>query len=167
MDGDTRTDDDLGDEHDGDSEEERERYRELLEELRTVIPGMTVVFGFLLTTPFSQRFAALDATGRRVFAAALLGTAVAALILWAPAAFHRLSAPGSRAVRLRISIVLQVVGMTLLLLSISSAIFVVTRFIFKDTAVGVGFGLTALVLGALLWYALPMLTWDRRARSRA
>ncbi len=52
---------------DDSAEQQRERYRELLEELRTIIPGVQVLFAFLLTVPFSSRFADLDELGRRAF----------------------------------------------------------------------------------------------------
>jgi Family of unknown function (DUF6328) len=144
------------------TEEQRERYRELLEELRTVLPGVQVLFAFLLTAAFTDRFADLDLLARRSFAAALMGTALAAIVLMTPAAFHRISAPGHRATRLKESIRLQIAGMALLLLSMTLAIFVVTRSIFDDTAVGVAFGLVALGAGAGLWYVLPLLTGRER-----
>lgn len=156
------TDERLDDETGEESEEERERYRELLEELRTVVPGVSVVFGFLLTTPFSQRFGQLDLLGRRVFAGALLGTVLAAITLWSPAAFHRVSGPGQRATRLKASIVMQVGGMSLLLVSISMAVFVVGRLIFRDTAVGVGFALATFAVGLALWYVIPLFAGARQ-----
>ncbi len=144
--------------HDKKHEEQRERYRELLEELRTVLPGVQVLFAFLLTAAFSQRFTELDSLGRRAFAVALLGTATAAITLMAPTAYHRVSAPGHRGHRLHISIRLQIAGMFILLLSMSTAVFVVGRLIFDDTLVGVLFGLGTLGVGLALWYALPAAT---------
>src|SRR5689334_18834620 len=107
-----------------DPEEQRERYRELLEELRTVMPGTQVLFAFLLTAVFSQRFEDLDRLARRSFAVAILLAALAAVTLMGPAAFHRMSRPGKRPERLRVSIVLQVAGMFLLLSSMSVVVFV-------------------------------------------
>jgi hypothetical protein len=49
-----------------DKEEERERYRELLEELRTIIPEAQVLFAFLLTVPFAARFSQIDSCGKIV-----------------------------------------------------------------------------------------------------
>jgi Family of unknown function (DUF6328) len=149
-------DDELEDVSGEETEEQRERYRELLEELRTVMPGTQVLFAFLLTAAFSQRFGELDDLGRRAFAAALLGTAVAAITLMTPAAFHRMSAPGHRASRLKASIRLQIAGMFLLLLSMSIAVFVTVRLIFDDTLVGVVFGAIALGVGVVLWYLIPL-----------
>lgn len=136
--------------------EQRERYRELLAELRTIIPGVQVLFAFLLTVPFATRFAGLDRVGRDVFAASLLGTALAAAIFMTPAAYHRLAHDQDRATRLRVTIRLTLIGMVVLALSVSAAVFVVARFVFESTGVGVVFGVvTALVTGCL-WFVLPL-----------
>src|SRR5215217_5751023 len=63
---------------------------ELLQELRIVIPGVQVLFAFLLTVPFSQGFTKLDALQRGVFFATLLCTAAATALLIAPSSHHRL-----------------------------------------------------------------------------
>ncbi len=140
---------------DGETEEQRERYRELLEELRTVMPGTQVLFAFLLTAVFSQGFSKLDDLGRRSFAAALLLAALAALTLMAPGAFHRVSQPGKRPERLEASVKAQVAGMAMLLAAMTVVLFVVVRQIFDDTAVGVTFAAVAGGWGVLLWYVLP------------
>lgn len=56
------------------TEEVRERYRELLEEVRVIIPGIQVLFAFLLTVPFSSRFTKLDTIGTALFVASLAAT---------------------------------------------------------------------------------------------
>src|SRR5688572_618704 len=106
---------DLVEDHDEETEDQRERYRELLEELRVIMPGTQVLFAFLLTAVFSQRFKDLDQLGRRSFALALLLAALAVITLMGPAAFHRMSKPGQRLQRVKISVILQVTGMALLL----------------------------------------------------
>ena len=72
-----------------------------------------------------------------------------------PTAFHRVSAPDSRAERLIVSVYLQVIGMALLLASMTLVMFVVTRLIFDDTAVGLAFAAVAGGAGVLIWYVLP------------
>ncbi len=57
---------------------------ELLQELRVVLPGVQVLFAFLLTVPFTQRFAQLTALQQDVFFATLLCTAAATALLIAP-----------------------------------------------------------------------------------
>ena len=147
------------DKSEAEKEEQRARYRELLEELRTVLPGVQVLFAFLLTAAFSQRFTELDDLAGRAYAGALLGAGLAAVTLMAPAAIHRLGERKERAERLALSIAFQVTGMTLLLVSMSLAIFVVARFIFdNNTSIGIGFGVAIAAVGGLLWYVLPVLT---------
>lgn len=146
-------------------EELRERYRELLEELRTIIPGVTVLLAFLLTAPFSSRFSHLDDLGRDVYAAAVLGVAIAVIVFWTPAAFHRLSEHREREMRFRVSVNAVVFGMATLALSLAAAVFVVVRFVFGSTMTGAVFAGIPLTLVLLLWYVLPTVS-DRRARGR-
>ena len=68
---------------------ERE-HGELLEELRALIPGAQVLFGFLLAIRFTSPFTDLNTVQRYVYYATLLTTAVALVFLLAPAAYHRL-----------------------------------------------------------------------------
>jgi Flp pilus assembly protein TadB len=68
---------------------ERE-HGELLEELRSLIPGAEVLFGFLLAIRFTGQFGALSDTERYVYYVTLLATAVALVLFLAPAAHHRL-----------------------------------------------------------------------------
>ena len=63
---------------------------ELLQELRIVIPGVQILFAFLLTVPFSQGFTKLTTVQQYVFFATLLCTAAATALLIAPSAHHRL-----------------------------------------------------------------------------
>src|SRR4051812_37621482 len=64
---------------------------ELLNELRVVMPGVQLLFGFLLTVPFQQRFSQVDDVQRIVYFVTLLLTAASAAFLMAPSAFHRLT----------------------------------------------------------------------------
>jgi hypothetical protein len=77
---------------DGESRKEQleREHGELLEELRSLIPGAEVLFGFLLAIRFTNQFDALDDTERYVYYTTLLATAVALVLFLAPAAHHRL-----------------------------------------------------------------------------
>ncbi len=79
------------DERDEDLKERLEReHNELLQELRSLIPGAQVLFGFLLAISFTQQFADLGDRERYVYYGTLLATAVALVLYMAPAAHHRL-----------------------------------------------------------------------------
>ena len=68
---------------------ERE-HGELLQELRALIPGATVLMGFLLAVSFTAEFAELEGAEEYVYYATLVSTAAALVLFLAPAAHHRL-----------------------------------------------------------------------------
>ncbi len=137
-------------------EEQRERYRELLEELRVILPGVEVLFAFLLTAPFSQRFNELDTLGLRMYGGALLGVGLAAVALLTPSAFHRIGKGNDRAERLRIGVVSVIAGVVLLTVSVPAVVFAVVRFAFDSTAWGLICALPTLLASLVLWYVLPL-----------
>jgi O-antigen/teichoic acid export membrane protein len=157
---------------DHEDDEDRERYRELLEELRTIIPGVQVLFAFLLTVPFASRFSELDEVGVGIFAVSLVTVGVAAVVFLTPAAYHRIAPGDDRSERLRLGIRSTIAGMALLAVSVGAAVFVVTRLIFRVTSPPLGLPwspttiaaiATALVSGGavLLWFVLPLLSRSR------
>jgi hypothetical protein len=71
----------------------RRRGRELIElltELRLALPGVQVLFAFLLTMPFTARVAQLSSTNRDAYFVAVVASAAASILLIAPSAYHRL-----------------------------------------------------------------------------
>src|SRR5688500_11093988 len=63
---------------------------ELLHELRVAIPGIQVLFAFLLVLPFNQGFVDLTANEEKLYYATLVCTSVAATLMIAPSMHHRL-----------------------------------------------------------------------------
>src|SRR2546430_17213617 len=78
----------------GRRETELERYdrtlNELLSELRVALPGVQVLFAFLLVAPFNQRFGTISDFERQLYFATLLCTLLASILLIAPTVVHRL-----------------------------------------------------------------------------
>src|SRR5688572_10321765 len=78
----------------GAMETEKERVDreliELLNELRVALPGVTVLFGFLLTLPFTGAFDSLSSADRNVYFAAVVMTVLSTAFLVAPSAHHRI-----------------------------------------------------------------------------
>src|SRR3954451_11483275 len=73
--------------------EEQRRDRQMLEllnELRVALPGVQILFGFLLTVPFAQGFQRVTSTQKTLLYATLLATAASTVCLIAPSATHRL-----------------------------------------------------------------------------
>jgi hypothetical protein len=129
---------------------------ELLNELRVILPGVQVLFAFLLMVPFTQRFPDLDDLETGVFFMTLLCTAVATVLLIAPSAHHRiLWRGGVREQRLALGNMLTIAGLIFLLPAIVGVVFVITAFIFGLTAAVVVTGLLALFF-VLLWFVLPL-----------
>jgi len=129
---------------------------ELLNELRVILPGVQVLFAFLLTVPFTQRFPQLDGLETGVFFMTLLCTAVATALLIAPSAHHRmLWRGGVREQRLELGNVLTIAGLIFLVPAMVGVVFVITAFIFNLTA---GVTVTALLTLSfvLLWFVLPL-----------
>jgi hypothetical protein len=77
--------------HDGEDEKERlnRKLIELLNEVRVALPGIQVLFAFLLTLPFTSRFGEITTTQRNMFAASLGASAVATVLLISTSAYHR------------------------------------------------------------------------------
>jgi hypothetical protein len=78
--------------HRGESDLQRldRNFTELVSELRVMQTGVQVLFAFLLTVPFTARFAQINTFDKVIYVATLLLAAVACALLMAPAACHRL-----------------------------------------------------------------------------
>ena len=142
----------------GEDEQER-RARELIEllqELRVVLPGVQVLFAFLLTVPFSARFGEVSPLQQAVFFGTLVCTAISAALLIAPSAHHRiLWRQQAREHRLRVANQLAIAGMLLLVPGMLGAIFVITDLLFGLTAAAAG---TALITAFFIyvWFVIPI-----------
>jgi hypothetical protein len=75
-------------------ESDKERYDreliELLNELKVALPGVQVLFAFLLAVPLSPTFKDVNGFERAIFFATLASTAIATALLIAPSAIHRI-----------------------------------------------------------------------------
>ena len=142
----------------GESGQER-RARELIEllqELRVVLPGVQVLFAFLLTVPFSARFGEVSPLQQTVFFGTLVCTAISAGLLIAPSVHHRiLWRQQAREHRLRVANRLAISGMLLLVLAMVGAMFVITDILFGSTsAAAVTAAITAFF--AYVWFVMPI-----------
>jgi amino acid transporter len=145
---------------DGRNETEKERLdrnlNELLGELRVIMPGIQVLFAFLLVVPFNQRFTQLTEFERGVYFFTIVTTGLAMAFLIAPGAIHRLQFraddkkwivfTGNR---------LAIVGFGILGVAVTSAFLLVTHFVYSDALAIVSTIIFGLVLFAL-WYAVPL-----------
>ncbi len=129
---------------------------ELLQELRIVIPGVQILFAFLLTVPFSQGFTKLTTVQQYVFFATLLFTAAATALLIAPSAHHRLLfRQGVREERLKMGNILAILGLAFLVPAMVGVVYVITDLIFGLTTALIVTVVMALSF-LLLWFVLPL-----------
>jgi hypothetical protein len=140
---------------------------ELLNELRVALPGVQVLFAFLLAVPFANGWTRVTELQRDVFFMAFLATATASILLIAPSAYHRLRwREGDKEQMLRTSNRLAIAGTLFLALGMTAAVFLIADILFKAWWAALT---TALIAGcfAWFWYGLPL---SRRpgdaARSR-
>jgi MFS family permease len=129
---------------------------QLLQELRVVIPGVQVLFAFLLAVPFSTRFVRVDRFERVVFFVALLFAAFSVVLLLAPSIQHRILFRHEqkrylveRANRLVIA------GMSSLAISMTLSLVLVAHFLYGLWAALIVGG-CAVIAYATIWYAIPL-----------
>jgi Family of unknown function (DUF6328) len=143
------------------SEDERldRNLGELLQELRVALPGVQVLFAFLLAVPFSTRFKTIDSFEKNVYFATLLCTAVSAALLISPSAYHRVTFHFQQKRELiKIGNRATIVGLGFLALAMVGAIVLITDVLFGGaTTYLIGAGAFAMFL--VLWYVLPL--WRR------
>jgi Family of unknown function (DUF6328) len=145
------------DEGEDSTKERRDReLMELLNELRVALPGVQVLFAFLLTVPFAQGFKDITTSQRNVYFAAVLCAATATAMLIAPSAYHRIQfREGDKERMLKISNALALGGLFFLAAAIVCSMYVIT-----DVVIGGAWtpAVAAFFAGlfTLLWFVLPL-----------
>src|SRR3954451_2027895 len=141
-------------------ETDDERYDrnlvELLQEVRVAQTGVQILFAFLLTLPFAQRFTRLDSFERGLYLVTLCFATAASLLMIAPVAYHRLvfqrrvkRPPRHRPNKLSLA------GLACLALAMTSGVFLIVHFLFGTLAVVLTVG-GMLVIVFSTWLFLPL-----------
>jgi hypothetical protein len=140
------------------SDEKLERELErLLEEVRVALPGVQILFAFLLAVPFANGFQDVTPVQTRVYFVSFVAALAASIFLIAPTSYHRLRfrRHDDPERMVRTANVFSLVGLAFLAIALTAATFFVTDFVFSTAA---SIAVTA-VMGALLvgvWYAIPL-----------
>ena len=144
-----------------DEHERTERQMaELLQELRVALPGVQILFAFLLTVPFAQGFERVTDFQKDLFFGTLLATAVSTACFIAPTATHRLRFhKRDRKYVIESANNLLIAGLGFLGLAIIGAVSLITDFLFDGTARWIWPALIALVI-AVLWFVRPLARTD-------
>ncbi len=153
---------------DGRDESENERadrnWNELLQELRVTQTGTQILTGFLLTIPFQQRFADLDAFQKDVYLVLVVLAVLATALFVAPVSLHRvlfrrrlkpeLVSAGSGFAR---------AGLVVLSLVMAGSAMLIFDVVLSRQA-GWTVGVASILLLTVAWWVLPQLL-ARRARD--
>jgi hypothetical protein len=147
------------------TEEEQERLdrqlTELLNELRVAMPGVQVLFAFLLAVPFQQRFETVNAFQRDVYLVTLLAAAAATAFFIAPTAYHRIAFQQHEKERIiQMGTRQAVCGLVALAIAMNCAVLLIVDVLFRATTVILVLVCVA-TLFAWLWFGVGL---SRRAR---
>jgi uncharacterized protein DUF6328 len=151
----------------GETEAERDDRNliELLQELRVAGLGVQVLFGFLLSLPFTTRFVQLNHAQRGLYVASLLLAAISTALLLAPVAYHRLVFRQRRKEQLvKDANILAMLGLAAVGLAISASVLLVVSYVEPGFIVAI---VTVCTVGlfAVLWFVLPIARRRTRFRS--
>jgi len=142
----------------GEGKEERisRELIELLNELRVALPGVQVLFAFLLAVPFAQGFQDTTDFQRALFFVILSFTAIASALLIAPSAWHRLRFRQRDKERILLAANRMAIGgLGFLAAAMTGAVMLIADFIYSPTLTIVG-GVLAAGTFTVLWYVLPL-----------
>lgn len=142
----------------GETEAERDDRNliELLQELRVAGLGVQVLFGFLLSLPFTSRFVKLTHPQRGLYVASILLAAISTALLLGPVAYHRLVFRRHQKERLvKDPNIMAITGLAAVGLAIAAAVLLVVSYVDKGAPVVI---ITVFVvcLFAGLWFVLPL-----------
>lgn len=151
----------------GESEKERldRNFQELLQGLRVALPGVQVLFAFLLILPFQQGYVKVTPFQEKVYFGTLICTAIASACLIAPPVRHRLLfRQGVKDWILFNSNTVVTIGFVFLAIAISGAILLISDFIYDSTAAVIA---TALIGASLAWFWFISPLLERRREGIA
>jgi Kef-type K+ transport system membrane component KefB len=130
---------------------------ELLQELRVALPGVQILFAFLLTVPFAQGFEDVTDFQKDLYFATLMCTAISTACLIAPTSTHRLRFhKRDRNYVIEVAHRLTIAGLAFLALAILLAVTLITDYLFDGAARWIWPALIAVVI-AMLWFIRPLM----------
>jgi hypothetical protein len=131
---------------------------ELVQELRVAGLGVQVLFGFLLSLPFSNRFGQLSDAQRDLYLTCVVLSAVATTLLVGPVAYHRLVfRRGMKEHLVRFANLLAILGLTAVGAAVLAAVLLVTWYVAGPVAGGVITAVIGVMVGSL-WFAVPLVS---------
>jgi positive regulator of sigma E activity len=139
-----------------DQEQLDRQLSELLQELRVAMPGVQLLFGFLLAVPFNQRFAQVTQFQRDLYLVTLLWSGLASALFIAPTAYHRIMfRHRDKPQLIRSATRMTLAGLVSLALAMTGAVLLVTDFLFSDRTAAIVAAITLAVFG-WLWFGIAL-----------
>jgi len=147
-----------------------DQFRSLLEGLRTTLPGIQLITGFLLIVPFQVSFEELAAAERIAFHIAFVSALTGSLLLMAPSSHQRLRARPDGTVARRtphhvaVAVRLANAGSVAFALALVAVAYLVASVVL-NTGAAIALTLIVGVVGAWSWFYLPLVAWPREGRE--
>ncbi len=146
-------------EHETDKERVDRELIEFLNEVRVVLPGVQVLFAFLLTVPFTGTFGKVDGGARVAYIVAFFFTAFAAALMITPTPLHRLQfRTDDKEGFLRTSNRLVLAGIACLAVAMVAVVWLVAQILFESGSMATVIGAIAASIVLLLWFVLPLVS---------
>jgi hypothetical protein len=146
-------------------EEVDDQFRSVMEGLRTTIPGVMVLFSFLLLLPLQTSFEAISSENRIVFYVAFTSAAISSVLLIAPSVHQRVRAPISGIKRRTWSHVMYatkvaLVGTITFLVSIVAVVYLVSSLVFS-APLAIGAAVATTLIATWAWFYVPLVTFNK------
>jgi hypothetical protein len=133
-----------------------QEWSELVEEHRLAMPGIQVLFGFLLILPFQNRFERLTTHQEYVYFSALICATIAAVLLITPTVAHRIRwRQADKEALLKRATKTAIAASVFMAAAMTASVYLITDFLFGEPATAI---VTSLVAAAfvLFWYVFPL-----------
>lgn len=141
-----------------------DEFRSLLEGLRTTLPGIQLITGFLLIVPFQVSFEDLSTAERIAFHVAFVSALTGSLLLMAPSSHQRLRAQADGTIarrtarHVKVATRLATAGSVLFALALVAVAYLVASYVL-NTAVAVVLTVVVGAVGSWSWFYLPLVAW--------
>ena len=142
-----------------------DHFRALMEGLRTTIPGVVVLFSFLLVLPLQATFGDVSGVSTVVYYVAFSASALACILLIAPSVHQRMRAPVTGIRRnswshVLVAARLSIAGTFSFLIAISAVVYLVSSVVFNVPVAIVATVVVASV-ATWAWFYLPIVSFEK------
>jgi hypothetical protein len=143
-----------------------DQFRAVMEGLRTTIPGVMVLFSFLLLLPLQVPFSEISDVNVVIFYVAFTSAAISSVLLIAPSVHQRVRAPISgikRRTRSHVMFATKVAlaGSVTFLVSIVAVVYLVTSLVFEDDVLAIAATVVISIISGWAWFYLPLVTFNK------